>query len=80
MDQLSAWAPTIVTVITAIFILGGGWNKLTVLEKRVDEHDKLHAETEKHDTEQDIALAKIEAFNEGLKVGRSESIPHQSRS
>jgi hypothetical protein len=38
--------------------------------KRLDEHDTVHREIEKHDAKQDIALTKLEAWLDGYNAAR----------
>ncbi len=70
MMDFSAWGPTLATVVCWIFFGGIAYNKLQDHGKRLDGHDEILKEVEKHDTEQDVALAKLEAWRDGYNAAK----------
>ncbi len=66
----SAWAPAIISLAAAVLVLGGYLAVTREHGRRLDEHDEMHKETEKHDAAQDVALAKLESFNAGFSAAR----------
>lgn len=73
----SEWGPTITTVICWVFFGGIAWNRLSTHEARLNEHDKFFEDKERRDTNQDVALAKLESFQEGYATARA--IYHQNQ-
>lgn len=70
MIDWAAWLPAIITLLTGAIILGGYFAVVREHGRRLDEHDLLHKEAEKKDNLQDVALAKLEAFNAGFSAAR----------
>ena len=66
----AAWAPAIISLMAALIVIGGYLAVVREHGKRLDDHDTLHKETEKHDAEQDVALAKLQSWNEGFGAAR----------
>jgi hypothetical protein len=71
MIDWNGWIPAIISLITALIILGGYLAVVREHGRRLDEHDLLHKETEKHDAQQDVALAKLEAWKDGYSAARA---------
>jgi hypothetical protein len=69
--EWAAWGPTIVSIVTCIFFAGVLWSNQNDHAKRLDNHDELHKETQDHDSKQDIALAKLEAWKDGYGAARA---------
>ena len=81
MNDPSALVSAIVSLITAALVLGGYFNIIKDHGKRLDDHDDLHKETEKHDALQDVALAKLEAWKDGYSAARAtydKTLKHQT--
>jgi hypothetical protein len=66
----AAWVPAIISLCAALLVVGGYLAVVRDHGRRLDEHDALHKETEKHDAEQDIALAKLESWQAGYSGAR----------
>lgn len=73
----AAWGPTIVSAIIMIFTAGMLVQRQSNQEKRLDDHDELHKETvaelarvdrehAAHLARVDIALVRLERYNEGF--------------
>lgn len=77
MVDWGAWGPTIISVITALLFIGGYLTKINEHGKRLDNHDELHKETDRHDALQDVAIAKLESFNAGFSTARAIYDRHQ---
>jgi hypothetical protein len=69
MNSLSAWGPTIVAAVIAIFTYGRFSMKQDAHEKRLDGHDDKFDDHGKHLQRVDIALVKLEEYNRGLADG-----------
>lgn len=67
----TAWAPAIISLCASLVMLGGYLAVLREHGRRLDEHDTLHKEIEKHDAAQDVALAGLEQFNKGFSTARA---------
>lgn len=70
MIDWAAWAPAIMTLCTCLLLVGGYLAVIREHGKRLDVHDGLHKETEKHDAQQDIALAQLQAWQSGYSAAR----------
>lgn len=69
----AAWGPTIVAVVTAIFIAGQITGRIKDQEKTITDH---HMRLGGHDTKLEdhgTRLAKAEAWREGYNAGRSKT-------
>ena len=77
MTDLAVWGPTIVSGVIALLAIGGYVAVIKDHGKRLDDHDELHKETEKHDALQDVSIAKLEAFNSGFSTARAIYDKHQ---
>lgn len=75
MNSWAAWSPTIVTVVTCIFLAGVIWNTygMTLREhtEHLKAHDKLHEEAQKKNQEQDVALVRLEEYQRGFAAAQS---------
>lgn len=77
MINWAAWSPTIVTVVTCIFLAGVMWNTQREHTKRLCDHDDLHEEAREHNTAQDIALARLEEWRDGFMAAQSTYERHK---
>ena len=66
----AAWAPAIISLGTGLVVFGGYLTVLKDHTRQLAEHAAMHKETERHDTVQDVAIAKLEAWNEGFSAAR----------
>jgi hypothetical protein len=67
----AAWAPALISLLTGLILLGGYLAVIREHGRRLDDHDELHKETEKHLGAQDVALAKLEAWKDGYSAARA---------
>lgn len=68
----ASWAPTIVAIVTAIFVTGQVTGRIKDQEKALDGHEQR---LDGHDLKLEnhaLELVKINAFNEGYKAGMSK--------
>lgn len=72
MGNWSAWGPTIVSVVTAVFIAGMMYGKLKEHDKRLDQHD------EEFDNSSARVDAEIEALKGRIGLGEIELAKLQS--
>lgn len=68
----SAWAPTLVTVIMAIFVAGKIYSKQEDHDERLKDHDERFEQISVRDSLQDVALAKLEAWRDGYNAATSK--------
>ena len=66
----AAWAPAIISLMTGLLILRGYISVVKEHTRRLDAHENIHRETERHDAAQDVAIAKLEAWNDGFGAAR----------
>ena len=75
MINWAAWAPTVVTVVTCIFLAGVIWNTygMTLREhtEHLKMHDKLHEEAREKNQAQDVALVRLEEYQKGFAAAQS---------
>lgn len=64
----SAWAPSLISVATAIFIAGMMYSKQKDHDEQLLSHDKRFERIEAKDSLQDVALAKLEAWRDGYNA------------
>ncbi|MGH2505893.1 MAG: hypothetical protein ACRDHZ_00500 [Ktedonobacteraceae bacterium] len=73
----AAWGPTIVAVITAIFIAGQISGRIKDQEVTIkDHHDRLDGHDDKLETHA-IQLTRIEAWKDGYNAGSRKSAASQ---
>ena len=77
MVNWAAWAPTIVTVITTIFLAGAMWNRQRDHSALLKIHSDLHEEAREHNSAQDIALARLEEWKAGFSAAQSTYERHK---
>jgi hypothetical protein len=56
--------------MTGLVILGGYFAVTRDHGRRLNEHDVVHREIEKHDAAQDVALATLQAWQDGYSAAR----------
>ena len=79
MIDWANWTPSIISAIIGVLILGGYLSTVREHGRRLNEHDIVHREIEKHDAEQDVALATLKAWQEGYSAAR-ERYDRQTKS
>lgn len=62
------WVSAAVSAATGLVVLGGYFAVVREYGKRLDLHDELHKETQEHNAKQDVALAKLEAWQDGYRT------------
>lgn len=69
--NLSAWAPTIVTVIGWIFFAGIMWQKMQDHEKRLSDAEIAHKELSALVGVHAVNIGKLESWKDGYAAARS---------
>lgn len=71
--DLAAWGPTIVAIISAIFIAGQVAGRIKDQEKTLKRHDDILDEHGTKIDEHSIAIAEGNAWRRGYDAARSKS-------
>ncbi len=71
MGTLAAWGPTIVSVVTAIFLAGQLTGRIKGQEKTLSEHHDLLGEHEDRLNVHSVQLAEGKAWREGYNAGKA---------
>lgn len=73
MSVLAAWAPAIITVITAIFIAGKIAGRIQGQESTLLRHENQLGEHEDRLNEHAVKIATSQAWQDGYKAGKDKN-------
>lgn len=73
----AAWGPTIVSLVTAIFVIGKTMGRIEDQEKTLVLHHERIGVVENKTASHDIAIAEQKGFRDGFKAGKNEAEAHR---